>query len=353
MNSGIPIEITGLSKHFGSVTAVEDLSFTVQPGRVTGFLGPNGAGKTTTLRVLLGLIKASSGTATFGGTPYHALKRPLETVGAALDASFHPGRTARNHLKVTATAAGIPASRVPVVLEQVGLAEFADRRVGGYSLGMRQRLALAFTLLGDPAVFVLDEPINGLDPEGIKWIRLFLQRLAQDGRTVLVSSHLLSEVQQSVDDVVIISRGRLAKTGTLSSLELESAPRTIADSPDRPRLAAALTQAGLEFTEGRNGFIVAEPDPGLVGHAAFVGSVELKALHRLKSGLEESFLALVNGEVDHVDVEHAEADHVEADVEHAEAAGDADAPDAGAEPGASDEPGPPDLPHAPDDAAKG
>ncbi|WP_067871939.1 ATP-binding cassette domain-containing protein [Agromyces aureus] len=296
MNSGIPIEISGLSKHFGNVTAVDDLSFTVQPGRVTGFLGPNGAGKTTTLRVLLGLVKASSGTATFGGTPYHALKRPLETVGAALDASFHPGRTARNHLKVTATAAGIPSSRVPVVLEQVGLSEFADRRVGGYSLGMRQRLALAFTLLGDPSVFVLDEPINGLDPEGIKWIRMFLQRLAQDGRTVLVSSHLLSEVQQSVDDVVIISRGRLAKTGTLSSLELESAPRTIADSPDRPRLSAALTQAGLEFTEGRNGFIVAEPDPGLVGHAAFVGGVELKSLYRLKSGLEESFLALVSGE---------------------------------------------------------
>jgi ABC-2 type transport system ATP-binding protein len=295
MESGIPIEIAGLSKHFGPVTAVEDLSFTVQPGRVTGFLGPNGAGKTTTLRVLLGLVHANAGTATFGGTAYHDLPRPLETVGAALEATFHPGRTARNHLKVYATAAGLPAGRVTAVLEQVGISEFADRRVGGFSLGMRQRLSLAYTLLGDPGVFVLDEPINGLDPEGIKWIRGFLQTLAHEGRTVLVSSHLLSEVQQSVDDVVIISKGRLVKTGTLSSLELDAEPRTIADAPDRPALAAALDAAGLEYTEGRHGFIVVEPDPGRVGHAAFVGGVELSALHRLRSGLEESFLALVNG----------------------------------------------------------
>jgi ABC-2 type transport system ATP-binding protein len=295
METGIPIEIAGLSKHFGPVTAVEDLSFTVEPGRVTGFLGPNGAGKTTTLRVLLGLVRASAGTATFGGKAYHELPRPLETVGAALDADFHPGRTARDHLKVYATASGLPGARVPAVLEQVGLSEFADRRVGGYSLGMRQRLSLAYTLLGDPGVFVLDEPINGLDPEGIKWIRGFLQRLAHEGRTVLVSSHLLSEVQQSVDDIVIISKGRLVKSGTLTSLELEAAPSTVVDSPDRQALAAALEAAGLKYSEGRHGFIVDEPDPALVGHAAFVGSVELSALHRLKSGLEESFLALVNG----------------------------------------------------------
>ncbi|RXZ73263.1 ABC transporter ATP-binding protein [Agromyces albus] len=295
MQSGIPIEITGLSKHFGQVVAVDDLTFTVHPGRVTGFLGPNGAGKTTTLRVLLGLVHPSAGTATFGGTPYAALPRPLETVGAALDANFHPGRTARDHLKVYATATGLSKARVPVVLEQVGMTEFADRRVGGYSLGMRQRLALAYTLLGDPGVFVLDEPINGLDPEGIKWIRGFLQNLAHEGRTVLVSSHLLSEVQQSVDEVIIISKGRLVKSGTLVSLELDAAPRTIADSPDREALSAALDEAGLEYTEGRNGFIVNEPDPGRVGHAAFLGGVELNTLHRLKSGLEESFLSLVGG----------------------------------------------------------
>ena len=295
MKSGIPIEISGLSKRFGAVTAVDNLTFTVEPGRVTGFLGPNGAGKTTTLRVLLGLVRASAGSATFGGTRYRDLPTPLETVGAALDANFHPGRSARNHLKVYATAAGLPGARVPVVLEQVGLAEFADRRVGGFSLGMRQRLSLAYTLLGDPGVLVLDEPINGLDPEGIKWIRGFLQRLAHEGRTVLVSSHLLSEVQQSVDDVVIISRGRLVKTGTLSSLELESAPRTVVDSPDRARLAAALDQAGLDYTEVQQGLVVDEPDPGRVGHAAYLGEVELSALHREASGLEDSFLSLVGG----------------------------------------------------------
>jgi len=293
MGDGTTIEITGLTKRFGAVTAVADLTFTVEPGRVTGFLGPNGAGKTTTLRTLLGLERPTAGTATFGGTRYRDLKRPLETVGAALDAAFHPGRTARNHLRVTATAAGIRSSRVDEVLEQVGMSEFATRRVGGFSLGMRQRMALATTLLGDPRVLVLDEPINGLDPEGIRWIRGFLQSLARDGRTVLVSSHLLSEVQQSVDDVVIISRGRLVRSGPLSSLELDASPRTVVDSPDRARLAAALDQAGLEYTEGRGGFIVAEPDPGIVGHAAFVGGVELSSLHRLKSGLEESFLALV------------------------------------------------------------
>ncbi len=195
-------------------------------------------------------MRASAGTATFAGTPYRDLPEPLATVGAALDANFHPGRTATNHLKVHATAAGLPGARVPEVLARVGLSEFADRRVGGYSLGMRQRLSLAYTLLGDPGVFVLDEPINGLDPEGIKWIRGFLRNLAHEGRTVLVSSHLLSEVQQSVDDVVIISRGRLVKSGPLTSLELEAAPRTVVDAPDRLRLAAALDQAGLEYTEG-------------------------------------------------------------------------------------------------------
>jgi ABC-2 type transport system ATP-binding protein len=199
---------------------------------------------------------------------------------------------------VYATASGLPRKRVAEVLEMVGLAEFADRRVGGYSLGMRQRLSLAYTMLGDPGVFVLDEPINGLDPEGIRWIRGFLQSLAQEGRTVLVSSHLLSEVQQSVDEVVIISKGRLVKSGTLASLELDTEASTIIDSPDRAALGAALAAAGLQYTEGRNGLIVAESDPGLVGHAAFVGGVEVSALHRLKSGLEESFLALVNGEAE-------------------------------------------------------
>ncbi len=189
MPTSTTIEFENLSKSFGSVNAVSDLSFTVEPGRVTGLLGPNGAGKTTPLRMLLGLVTPTSGSATFSGTAYGDLDRPLATVGTALEASsFHPGRTARGHLRVYAAAAGIPEERVSRVLELVGLAEYGDRRVGGYSLGMRQRLGLAFALLGDPRVLVLDEPTNGLDPEGIRWIRVFLRELAEEGRTVLISS---------------------------------------------------------------------------------------------------------------------------------------------------------------------
>jgi ABC-2 type transport system ATP-binding protein len=296
MPVGAVIEFSNITKTFGPVKAVDDLSFSVQPGRVTGFLGPNGAGKTTTLRILLGLVAATHGTATFGGIRYRDLPKPLETVGAALEAaSFHPGRTARNHLGVYAIAAGLPSARVMAVLEKVGLAEFADRRVGGFSLGMRQRLGLAFTLLGDPGVLVLDEPINGLDPEGIKWIRGFLRDMAAEGRTVLVSSHLLSEVQQSVDDVIIIARGSLVHRGPLSSLDEHATPHIVVDAPDRDALAAALRAADVPFTIGRSGLVAASGDPALIGHIAFVAGVELSALHRQKSGLEESFLALVNG----------------------------------------------------------
>ncbi|ASD20789.1 ABC transporter ATP-binding protein [Cryobacterium sp. LW097] len=296
MPIGAVIEFTSITKKFGQVTAVNDLSFTVEPGRVTGFLGPNGAGKTTTLRMLLGLVAPTSGTATFGGLRYRDLPRPLHTVGAALEAaSFHPGRTAAHHLGVYTIAAGIPRTRVAEVLHTVGLAEHAGQRVGGYSLGMRQRLGLAYSLLGDPGVLVLDEPINGLDPEGIKWIRGFLSSMAAEGRTVLVSSHLLSEVQQSVDDVIIIAKGELVHSGPLSSLDTNIAPQVIVDSPDRDALIAALTEAGLPFTSGRTGLIVAVPDPGRVGHIAFAAGVELNALHRQKAGLEESFLALVEG----------------------------------------------------------
>lgn len=296
MPTGAVIEFSNIIKTFGQVSAVNDLSFTVEPGRVTGFLGPNGAGKTTTLRILLGLVSATSGSATFGGIRYRDLPAPLQTVGASLEAaSFHPGRSARNHLGIYATAAGLPQERVTAVLRQVGLADFANQRVGGYSLGMRQRLGLAYALIGDPGVLVLDEPINGLDPEGIKWIRGFLREMAAEGRTVLVSSHLLSEVQQSVDEVVIISKGQLVHRGSLSSLESSDAPQVIVDSPDREALAAALTAAGIAFTQGRTGFIAAAQDPGAIGHIAFTAGVELSTLHRQKSGLEESFLALVGG----------------------------------------------------------
>jgi ABC-2 type transport system ATP-binding protein len=296
MPDGAVIEFSKITKTFGSVTAVDGLSFTVEPGRVTGFLGPNGAGKTTTLRMLLGLVAPSSGTATIGGIRYRDLPRPLQTVGAALEAaSFHPGRTARNHLAVYAIAAGLPAARVDTVLHLVGLTDHGAQRVGGYSLGMRQRLGLAFTLLGDPGVLVLDEPINGLDPEGIKWIRGFLRAMADEGRTVLVSSHLLSEVQQSVDDVIIIAAGALVHRGTLASLETEAAPRILVDSPDRTALATALGQAGIEFSTGRTGLLADAPDTALIGDVACLAGGELSALHRERKGLEEAFLALVNG----------------------------------------------------------
>jgi len=299
MPTGVPIEFQAVTKRFGQVNAVTDLSFAVEPGRVTGFLGPNGAGKTTTLRMLLGLVAPTSGSATIGGVPYRTLERPLATVGAALEAaSFHPGRSARDHLRVHAQAARIPAGRVGAVLETVGLAAYADRRVGGYSLGMRQRLGLAHALLGDPGVLVLDEPINGLDPEGIKWIRTFLRALAAEGRTVLVSSHLLSEVQQTVDEVVIIAKGRLVHRGTLADLETGSATKVVVDSPDREALAAALQASGLPFDHGRNGLVVSADDTAQVGHIAFAAGVEVSALFRQRaaSGLEDSFLALVGEE---------------------------------------------------------
>lgn len=205
--------VTGLTKAFGNVRAVSDLSFTVEPGSVTGFLGPNGAGKTTTLRMVLGLVRPTSGTATIGGLPYHQLPNAVTHVGAALEAaSFHPGRSARNHLRVYAAAAGLPDRRVEEVLDIVGLHDAAKRKVRGYSLGMRQRLGLAATLLGDPRVLILDEPSNGLDPEGIRWLRGFFRMMAQEGRTVLVSSHLLNEVQEFADRVIILDRGRLVRS---------------------------------------------------------------------------------------------------------------------------------------------
>ncbi|GGE92472.1 ATP-binding cassette domain-containing protein [Mycetocola zhadangensis] len=295
MPTGVPIEFAGLTKRFGPVAAVSDLSFTVEPGRVTGFLGPNGAGKTTSLRMLLGLVAPTSGSATIGGTRYRDLASPLTTVGAALEAaSFHPGRSARDHLRVYAQAGRIDPQRVDIALGIVGLSEYANRRVGGYSLGMRQRLGLAGALLGDPGVLVLDEPINGLDPEGIKWIRGFLRTLAAEGRTVLVSSHLLSEVQQSVDEVVIIARGTLVHRGPLSSLEIEgAATKVIVDSPNREALAAALTAASASFEIARAGILVSGLEPAEIGHIAFVAGVEVSSLHRQKSGLEDSFLALV------------------------------------------------------------
>ncbi|GHF22149.1 ATP-binding cassette domain-containing protein [Pseudolysinimonas yzui] len=293
MSTGQTLVFDGVTKHFGPVAAVEGLDFTVEPGRVTGFLGPNGAGKTTTLRMLLGLVAATSGTATIGGKAYRDLENPMRVVGASLEAAFHPGRSGRAHLAVTAAAAGIPRDRVTAVLEQTGMAPYADRRVGGYSMGMRQRLGLATALLGDPGVLVLDEPINGLDPEGIRWIRSFLQALAAEGRTVLVSSHLLSEVQQTVDDVVVIAGGKLRYVGTLAALEgTSTANGSVVDTPDRAVLIAALEAAGHDVRVEAEGLVV-ELAPVEVGRIALAAGVALSALAASGAGLEDEFLALV------------------------------------------------------------
>ncbi len=206
--AGPAIKVAGLRKQFGHLMAVEDVSFTVSYGRITGFLGPNGAGKTTTLRMILGLIRPDAGRAAIAGKPYGKLASPVRTAGVLLDAAAHPGRTGREHLRILAAAAGLPGHRADQLLDQVGLTRAARQRVGRYSLGMRQRLALAVALLGDPDVLILDEPANGLDPQGIRWLRDLLRTLAADGRAVLVSSHILAEAAQTVDDIVVISRGR-------------------------------------------------------------------------------------------------------------------------------------------------
>jgi ABC-2 type transport system ATP-binding protein len=213
------IEVSGLTKHFGGLTAVDDLSFTVDAGTVTGFLGPNGAGKTTTLRMLLGLVRPDAGTALINGLAYQRLPQPAATVGAVLDAAgAHPARTARDHLRVHAMGADIDPGRIDEVLDVVELTAAADRRVGGFSLGMHQRLGLATALLGDPEVLILDEPTNGLDPAGVRWLRDLVRDLASRGRAVLVSSHLLAEVQHTVDHVVIVDHGRLVRAGSLADV---------------------------------------------------------------------------------------------------------------------------------------
>ena len=294
---GEPLHVVSLTKRFGRVAAVTDLSFEVRPGRVTGFLGPNGSGKTTTLRCLLGLVSPTSGSALVGGAAYAHLAQPSRTVGAALEASgFHPARSARSHLRIVAAAAGLDDSRVDSVLETVGLTAAAKRKVGGYSLGMRQRLALAGALLGDPGVLILDEPANGLDPEGIAWLRMFLRELAAEGRTVLVSSHVLSEVQQTVDDIIIISQGRLVHAGTLDDLESSTSTRVVVRTPSPNDLAVALRPAsapGVTVEVGADGVLsIAGLSTEQIGHLAFTHGIELHELRAEAGDLERVFLEL-------------------------------------------------------------
>jgi ABC-2 type transport system ATP-binding protein len=287
------IEVSRLTKRYGETTAVDGLSFRIERGRITGFLGPNGAGKTTTLRILLGLARPTAGEATIRGRPYRELEAPLRTVGAVFEASgYHPRRSGRNHLRVLATAAGIPWSRIDEVLRDVGLLGAATRPVGAYSLGMRQRLAVAAALLGEPELLVLDEPANGLDPEGIRWLREFLRAFAARGGTVFVSSHVLAEMSQLADEAVIIHRGRLVAHERVEALRARSAAGTRVRSPQAEELGARLAAAGVEAVPVEDGLLAAQAPPERVGEVAAQNGIVLHELVAEAATLEEAFLAL-------------------------------------------------------------
>ncbi len=327
--TGARIEVRGLTKRFGSLTAVDHLDFAVEPGRITGFLGPNGAGKTTTLRMLLGLIRPTEGTATIDGQHYHDIANPLQEVGSALESTnFHPGRTGRDHLRVLAAVSGIEDRRVDQMLELVGIPAAANRRAGGYSMDMRQRLGLAAALLGDPRVVILDEPANGLDPEGIRWLRGFLRRLSGEGKTILISSHMLQEVEQTVDDVVIIANGRSVAQGPIT--ELQGEPTVLVRTADPADLSSALLAGGL----------VSQPDPDgtlrvrthelvRVGDIAHHSGHPVHELRRLDTDLEALYFQLTTSE------DNRNRNLGAAPAEPA-ALADQDAPAAPAEPAAQD-----------------
>ena len=295
------IEARGLTKRYGSTLAVDQLSFSVEPGRVTGFLGPNGAGKTTTLRMLLGLVAPTAGNATIAGQKYIELHDPIRHVGAVLEASSaHRGRTGRNHLRMICHAAGLPDSRADETLELVGLTPAAKRKLKGYSLGMKQRLGIAAAMLGDPRVLVLDEPANGLDPEGIRWMRDLLKALAAEGRTVLVSSHLLGEMQQLADDVVIVAAGKLIRQGPVDEvLGSMGAAQVRVRTPQAAELTDALGKINATVTPLPDGaLMVSGADAAAIGHAAFTASVELHELTPERPDLEGVFLELTQGKAD-------------------------------------------------------
>jgi ABC-2 type transport system ATP-binding protein len=287
------IEVEGLTKRFGKTLAVDALSFSVEPGRITGFLGPNGAGKSTTMRAILGLVRPTSGRTAVLGVQYRDLSEPVRRVGALLETfDAHPGRSGRNHLRVLALAGGIPRSRVDEVLALVDLRDAGRRRVKGYSLGMRQRLGLAAALLGDPEVLVLDEPANGLDPQGIRWLRDFLRSLAGEGRTILISSHVLSEVAQTVDDVVIIHRGKLIRHAAMADVETMAAGSTIVRSPTLERLAELLADAQIVATSLADGRLSVAAPPERIGEIAAEHRIVLHELSVERASLEEVFLEL-------------------------------------------------------------
>ncbi|MGA8458846.1 MAG: ATP-binding cassette domain-containing protein [Streptosporangiaceae bacterium] len=306
------IEVRDLTKRYGEKLAVDNLSFTVEAGRVTGFLGPNGAGKSTTMRLILGLDYPESGTATINGRPYHDLANPLTTVGALLEAkSVHPGRSARNHLLFLAQSQGLPRTRVDEVLDLVGLREVANQRAGSFSLGMSQRLGIAAALLGDPQVLLLDEPVNGLDPEGVLWIRNLMKQLASEGRTILVSSHLMNEMAVTADYLIVIGRGRLITESTTDEVISRSADKSVrVRAPERERLTQLITEAGGKVTAGGpprpgdppngNGaelLTVTGLEAARIGEIAAAKAVVLHELTPMAS-LEEAFMELTSGSLE-------------------------------------------------------
>jgi ABC-2 type transport system ATP-binding protein len=286
------ITVSGLTKQYGDRTVVDDVSFTLAPGTVTGFLGPNGAGKTTTMRMMTGLVPATAGSALVDGRPYAELGNPGAVVGTLLDASaVHPGRTGRIHLRLMADTVGVPAPRVDELLELVGLADAARRRIGGYSLGMRQRLGIAGALLADPPVLVFDEPANGLDPEGIRWMRDLLRGHAARGGTVLLSSHLLSEVESTVDRLLVIGAGRIVADGPVA--DLLGGDGTAVRAVDAAALTRDLEAAGLPVQHGADGaLLVPGAEPGRVGAVAAAGGHVLTDLRPVQRGLEDLFFQL-------------------------------------------------------------
>lgn len=292
------IEVAGLTKKYGQVRAVEDLSFTVKPGIVTGFLGPNGAGKSTTMRCIVGLDNPTAGHATIEGQPYRALKNPLTRVGALLDAkATHPNRSAANHLKWIAQANGLPVKRVDEVLALVGLTDVAGKKTGGFSLGMGQRLGLAGALLGDPEYLILDEPVNGLDPEGIHWVRTLLKNLANEGRTVLVSSHLLSEMALTADHLVVIGRGKLVADTPIQDFIREHSASTVMVRTTHPEeFQVALRDQGIGFetklihSNASPTFIITDHTTDEIGNLAFSFGIGLLELSEHRASLEQAFL---------------------------------------------------------------
>ena len=306
------IEVRDLTKWFGTKVAVDHLTFSVERGRVTGFLGPNGAGKSTTMRLILGLDHPTSGSATIFGKPYAALANPLRTVGALLEAkSVHPGRSARNHLLFLAQTQGLPKSRVDEMLDLVGLRDVAAKRALSYSLGMSQRLGVAAALLGDPQVLLLDEPVNGLDPEGVLWIRNLMKHLASQGKTVLVSSHLMNEMAVTADHLIVIGRGRLLAAAATADVVARGSGQSVrVRTPDADRLATLITDAGGSAVPGSNGGALSDPDDktpvltvtGLpaarIGQLAASAAIVLHELTPQLATLEDAFLELTSDSVE-------------------------------------------------------